>query len=133
MAMGFLRNWAGMFEQEFADLFTQTVLVSQRTSTDAYGMESYGPDQPVPCHLEGRVQEIVTPTGEVRTSTGRFFCEVVPWINDLCRLKVPDFQEVTGYRNVDIVAVSVRYDEDGPHHLMVHYGERGNKGFRSNA
>lgn len=124
---------AVMFEAEFLDFFTQTVTVQASLSKDMYGYETYGTPIPLPCHIEGRMQLFVDKTGEKMACTGRFFTPVVGWLNETYLVNVPDPTAAGGWRQQSIAAITTRYDEDGPHHYVIYYGDLGNRGMSRNA
>jgi hypothetical protein len=123
-------------EKQLLSMMTQTVrFYAPVGKPDPYGFQQYATTPiEVKCHIESREQRIYDSTSDVNVGSGRCFTAgVFPWLNENYEMFVPDPSYTTGWRQVDIAAVTIRNDEKGPHHNVVYFGERGNRGTRTNA
>lgn len=117
-------------EQEFKDAFTQTLRVYKYEGTNDYGQDAYDTDAVnIPCHINARVTEMLSEAGETRLSTGVAYIDIVPWLTADDNAYVPETSSHQsssnpGFRQIDIIGVQTAYDEDGPHHMVVYFGER---------
>lgn len=112
-------------EPEFEALFTQTLSVKRNLGTNEYGQYAYeAVPVLIPCHIDGRVKEMHTPVGGTVLSTGAAYIDVTPWLTAEDSGYVPELSDATGERVVDIIGVQTRYDESGPHHMVVYFGEK---------
>lgn len=105
------------FDPAFLELMTQQVKLSEPTSVDVYGRRTMGdPSAPVPCHIVERQGVVRDQDGNEVGESGRVYLagvyDVAP--NETV-LTLPSGETPV------IVAVSTHYDEDGPHHTVVHY------------
>lgn len=116
-----------MIDPQLAALMTQMAYAYPVTGTDAYGQPAYTPDPVViPCHVVGRLKEVVDKTGEAVVSTGQLITtKVYNGLDDRAILDVPEPADETGRRRVNIIAIITRYDENGPHHQVIYYGPAG--------
>jgi hypothetical protein len=114
-----------VIQPELYALLTQTVKAYAPAGTDGYGYTSYDTVALVlPCHIEGRMKEVVDKQGEAVISTGRAILgDVYLGLNDQYRLEVPDPSTVNGWKSVNIIAVETHYDENGPYNQTIYYGE----------
>lgn len=119
-----------MIDPLLASLMTQTVYAYLSTGTSPYGQPVFSSTPiTIPCHIVGRIQEVVTPTGEAAMSTGVAICaDVYPGLSDAAVLDVPDLTQASGRSRVNIIAIVTRYDEAGAHHQSIYYGPRGASG-----
>lgn len=113
-----------MFEPEFLAMMTQTVRVTQSLGHDAYGQDAFAPTSAVlPCHVEAKAVAVNTVAGNVVYSAGVLYTPVNESLTVGDRYEIPDPTEPTGMRDVDVISIIVRFDEDGPHHMVIYYGE----------
>lgn len=114
-------------DPELAAIMTQTVSAYAPAGVDAYGHTSFAAEPLVlKCHIRGRIQEVVDKTGESAVSTGNaILTDVYPGLSEQWSLVIPDPSATGGQRRVNIIAVLTRYDEVGPSHQVIYYGERG--------
>jgi hypothetical protein len=119
---------------ELMALCTQQVRFYAQTTVDEYGFQTWSKTpQVVNCHMESRVQLFATRTGEMKTQSGRcFLAGVFPWLTDRYLMEVPDVSTPSGWRQTEILAVTVRYNESAADHQVVHFGERGDRGRETN-
>lgn len=114
-----------MIDPELAALMTQKVRSYAPGTRDAYGNISFAPSPvEMPCHIQGRVKEVLTRSGEVAVSTGQaLLSDVYPALTDAHKLEVPSLSSPSGWRTVNIIAVITSYDEAGPYYQTIYYGE----------
>lgn len=110
-------------EAELAELYINQVEVYPFLKSDKYGTDSYGPPVVLPCRLEGRTREIITPTGSKQASTGQaYLTDVYPWMTEKCDLKVLNPAGVWEW--VELLNVDTHYDQDTPYYQVLYYGVR---------
>jgi hypothetical protein len=118
-------------DPQLAAMMTQRAYAYAPAGVDAYGHTSFSPTPlELPCHIRGRIQELVDKNGEAVVSTGNaILTDVYPGLNEQWSLLIPDPSVATGttpgQRRVNIIAVITRYDEVGESHQVIYYGERG--------
>lgn len=119
-----------MLDPELIELMTQTVRFYAPVGTDEYGYQKFSTTYTeMACHIRGRLQMITIPNGELKSSTGTvYLAGVLPALTDAWTMDVPDLSSTTGWRGVELAAVTLIYDEAEPCYQAVHYGERGNRG-----
>lgn len=124
-----------MIDPLLAELMTQTVYAYPATGTSPYGQPEFSADPlTIPCHIVGKVQEVITRAGEAMVSTGYAICTTVyPGLDDEAVLDIPEPSDPTGRRRVNIIAIVTRYDEAGPSHQAIYYGPRGGSNWGTNA
>lgn len=116
------------------ELCTQTVRFYAQTGVNEYGFQSWSNVAvPVLCHVQSRSQLYASSTGEHKVQTGRLWLAVIcPWLTDRYLMEVPDLSMASGFRQVEILAVTVEYNEVEADHQVVHFGERGDRGREMN-
>lgn len=106
-------------EPELAELMTQTVGLLATGSVDGYGKRTYKASQPIWCHLDGKAVEVAGPDGTVLTGAGTAWLDDhYPLITTSDRITLPN-----GGGSKGLVEVKTAYDETGPHHTKIVYGQ----------
>lgn len=107
-------------EAEFLELMGQTIQRKPAQGLTAYGQRTHKPPVEHQCHLKQGLVEVSQPDGETREAEGTIWLAgVFPDVTTADRVILPDGKE-TG-----VVQVQTVYDEDGPHHTVIMYGDEG--------
>lgn len=114
-----------MFEPEFLELFTQRVRIQSFTGRNEYGEETYSSSfVELPTHLVPKSESVTTQGGEVVWVAGTMYTEVTAGLDTSDKYEVESYDQPGSWFEVDVVSIQVRYDEDGPHHMVLYYGEK---------
>lgn len=106
-------------DPEWLDLMGTEVQVLASAGIDGYGQRSYKAPQPVRCHIKGKAVEVTGPDGTVVTGAGEVWLDDhYPDITTSDRITLPNGGGTKG-----IVEAQTVYDENGPHHTKLVYGQ----------
>lgn len=110
-------------EPEFLELMSQVIRVRQAIGRDAYGEESFSETfVEVPAHLESRSQAVATVAGETVWVSGQAFIPVTPGLDTSDLFLIQQYDQPDNWEEIDVQAIRVEYDENGPHHMVLFYG-----------
>ena len=109
--------------QRFRHLMSSTVQIAQPAGMNEYGEESYGADVSYRAHLRGEHKLVRDAGGEEVVSSKRIYLEGTANINPNSRVTLSTADVGTtesGLRQPPILAIERRFDQNGPHHVVVH-------------
>lgn len=112
------------WDPEFLDLMPLTVTFAKKSSNDLYGKKTYAAGVDARAKVKEEKHEVVDVEGETRSSSGFLWCPPPAfWETATADLPTPDWQLtlMDGFV-AKIVLVEKQYDDEGLHHLKVHYG-----------
>jgi hypothetical protein len=113
---------------DLLELFGDSIAVAARTAVNGYGLETFGADEDLACHITGRVMRIQDSEGIERVSKLQAIFAGAHGLTTTHRYTLPVEYSANPANALDMLArqpkaMAVRQysDENGPHHETVYF------------